>query len=225
MYSLGWRVFRDHVGGAVPTDRRRRSVVVGVLVAAGVAGVLVTLGLVAGWPDLRDGADAVGVALLALGLGVFGAACVPLRPGTADGSRLYWGAVSTAPDSSERYFRRGAAPTIDPGDRDDVMRDAVAVRTALVPEVHRGLLVMVAVVLAFTGVVLWAGSSFLFLWVAVMTVVRTVISLARLGRVERARALAELLPDAPARTAARSVRPGRPGTRSGSKLSLPGDDR
>ena len=84
---------------------------------------------------------------------------------------------------------------------------------------------VVAVVLSFTGVVLWAGSSFLFLWVAGMTVVRTVISLARLGRVERARALAEVLPDAPARTAARSVRPGRPGTRSGSKIALPGDDR
>ena len=174
MYSLGWRVFRDHVGGAVPADRRRRSVVVGVLVAVVVAVVLVTLGLVAGWPELRDGADAVGVALLALGLGVFGAACVPLRPSTADGTRLYWGAVSTAPDSSERYFRRGAAPTIDPADRDDVLRDAVAIRAALVPEVYRGLLVVVAVVLAFTGVVLWAGSSFLFLWVAGLTVVRTV---------------------------------------------------
>lgn len=225
MYSLGWRVFRDHVGGAVPADRRRRAVVIGVLVAVAAAVLLVGLGIVAGWPDLRDGGQVVGVVLLAPALGLVGAACVPLRPRAADGSRLYWGAVSTAPDSSERYFRRGAAPTIDPADRDDLLRDAAAIRAALVPEVYRGLLVLVAVVPAFAAVVVLDAPARIVVWVAVAVTVRTAASVIRLGRVERARALAELLPDAPARTASRSVRPGRPGTRSGSKIALPGDDR
>ncbi|MCJ1714165.1 hypothetical protein [Curtobacterium sp. VKM Ac-2922] len=225
MYSLGWRVFRDEFSRCVPAERRRRSVVVGVLVAIASAVVLVGVGLVTPWPDLGSAAGLVGVVMLALAVGVLGAALVPLRPTGPDGARLYWsGAMTQARDGVEQYFRRGGAPTIDPADRDDVLRDAAVIRAGMVPEVYRGLLLLVVVVLGTVAVVLLEVPARIVLWVALIAVVRTVTNVIRLGRVERARALAELLPDAPPRAASTSVRPGRPGTRSGSKLGLPGED-
>jgi len=225
MYSLGWRVFRDHVAGSVPADRRRRSLLVGALVAVAAAVLLVAVGLVFGWPDLRTAAGVVGLVLLALAAGVAGVALVPLRPRAADGTRLYWGTQISAPDPIERYFRRGPAPTIDPADRADVLRDADAVRAGLVPEVYRTVLLLVLGVLLFGAVIPLHVPGVWPVWLAVVGAVRLATTVTRLGRVERARALATVLPDVPARPVSGAVRPGRPGTPSGSKLALPGDDR
>lgn len=225
MYSLGWRVFRDHFGRLVPADRRRRSVVVGALVALAALVVAVGIGLVAPWPDLGDGTTVVGVVSLALAAGLVGAALVPLRPKDTEGARLYWsGQMMQAPDAIERYFRRGPAPTIRPADRDELLRDAANIRAGLVPELYRcGLLLGVGVLLfgaAFTlhFTVVWC------VWITVLAAVRGVVTVIRLGRVERARALAEVLPDAPARPAG-GVRPRRGRGPSGSKLALPDEDR
>ncbi|ROS78359.1 hypothetical protein EDF24_1135 [Curtobacterium sp. PhB130] len=220
-YALGWRVFRDHFGRDVPADRRRFGFVVGVVTAVAAFVVLVVVGLVAPWPDLQGPAAWIGAALLATGPGAFAVALVPLRPRTADGARLYWsGSQMAAPDHVERYFRARTAPTIDPRDRDDVLRDAEAVRAGVLPEVYRGLVVVAATALAVAGVALLGLPARIVVWVALITAVRTVMNVIRLGRVERARALAATLPDVPA---APERPPGRRRSPNGSKIQLPGD--
>lgn len=220
-YSLGWHVVRAHFGRYVPAARRRRALGIGTIAAAAALVVLVVVGLVAPWPDLGQVAGWIGVVLLAASIGVVAVALVPVHPRTAGGTRVYWtGWQMAAPDHVERYFRSRGAPTIAPRDRDDVLRDAEAVRAGVLPEVVRGLVVVVAAALALTAVVLLDVPARIVLWVAVITAVRTGMSVLRLGRVERARALAAMLPDVP-------PDPHRPAPRrrspNGSKIQLPGD--
>ncbi|OIH97615.1 hypothetical protein BIU90_13620 [Curtobacterium sp. MCBA15_001] len=199
---------------------------VGVVVAVVAAAGLVATGLAFGWPDLGSAVAVVALVLLALAVGVFGAALVPLRPRTVDGSRVYWSGMGMqAPDPIERYFRSGPAPTIAPADRAAVLREADVVRAGVVPEVYRAVLVSVVAVLAFSAVALLQVPGAWPVWVSLIVVVRVVSDVGRLGRVERARALAAALPDVPPQRTPGPVRPGRPGTPSGSKLALPGDDR
>lgn len=221
MYSLGWSAVRQHFGQYVPADRRRRAVGVGAIAAAAALVVLLAVGLVVPWPDLRDVTAWIGVVLLASSVGVFAVALVPVHPRAAGGTRVYWsGSQMAAPDHIERYFRSRTAPTIAPRDRDDVLRDAEAVRAGVLPEVVRGFVVVVATALALAAVALLDVPARIVLWVAVVTAVRTVMSVLRLGRVERARALAAVLPDVtpdPEPPAARRRTP------NGSKIQLPGD--
>lgn len=220
-YALGWAVFRSHVGRAIPADRRRRMVLVGVLTAVAAAAVLVVVGSVAPWPDLHRPSGWIGVVLLALGAGGVGVAVVPLRPRAADGTRLYWsGPEMAASDPIERYFRAKGAPTIDPRDRDAVLRDAWAVRAGMVPEVFRGLVLTAVAVLVFGTLVLLDAPAVFPVWIGILIVGRTVTNVIRLGKVERARALAATLPDAPP-TAAKLAERRR--TPNGSKIRLPGD--
>ncbi|MFJ3380066.1 hypothetical protein ACIPJ2_06630 [Curtobacterium sp. NPDC090217] len=219
--SLGWSVFRADVGRAIPAERRRRMALVGVLTAVAAAAVLVVIGSVAPWPDLHHPSARVGAALLALASGAVGVAVVPFRPRAADGTRLYWsGSQMAAPDPIERYFRAKDAPTIDPGDRDDVLRDAEAVRAGMVPEVFRGLVLTAVAVLVFGALLLLDAAVVFPVWLGVISAGRTVANVIRLGKVERARALAATLPDVPST-------PAKPGeyrrTPNGSKIRLPGD--
>lgn len=220
-YSLGWSVFRANVGRAIPAERRRRMVLVGVLTAVAAAVVLVVVGSVVPWPNLHGPSAWVGAALLALAAGAVGVAVVPLRPRAADGTRLYWsGSQMAAPDPIERYFRAKSAPTIDPRDRDDVLRDAEAVRAGIVPEVFRGLVLAAVAVLVFGALLLLDAAVVFPVWLGVLSAGRTVANVIRLGRVERARALAATLPDVPPAATHSGERRRTP---NGSKIRLPGD--
>ncbi|WP_420369784.1 hypothetical protein [Curtobacterium sp. L1-20] len=229
MYELGWSVFRAEFGRYVPPDRVLRAVVVGAAVTAIVAVALVVVGLLAPWPDLREPLAWVGLLLLAVGAGTFAVAVVPLRPRPAGADRLSWsGAYMQAPERTERYFRMRTAPTLDPRDRDEVLRDAEVVRAGLVPDVFRGFLVAAALVLVAVGLLLVDAHLPIIGFVSVFLVGRLVTSLVRLGRVERVRALAEALPPIPA-SDGRPPQARRGGERpdrdrpTGSKLSLPGE--
>lgn len=220
-YSVGWSVFRANVGRAIPTERRRRMLLVGVLTAVAASAVLVVVGSVVPWPNIHGPLAWVGAALLALAAGAVGAAVVPLRPRAADGTRLYWsGSQMAAPDPIERYFRAKSAPTIDPRDRDDVLRDAEAVRAGMVPEVFRGLVLTAVAVLVFGALLLLDAAVVFPVWLGILAAARTVANVIRLGRVERARALAATLPDAPPTPAKPAERRRAP---NGSKIRLPGD--
>lgn len=229
MYSLGWQVFRDEFGRYVPADRRQHAARVGALVAGIAAVVLVIVGLLLGWPDLRDPLAVVGAALLAVAAGTFAVSVVPLLPRATDVDRLSWsGSYMQAPERSERHFRARRTPTIDPRDRDEVLRDAELLRSGLVPDVFRSLVVAVAIVLGAVALVLLGLPLRIVTVVSIVIVIRTVMNLVRLGHVERARALAAVLPDVEPRygtTAATSTQGDqahRPRS-TGSKLSLPGE--
>jgi hypothetical protein len=229
MYELGWKVFRSAFGRYVPPDRVRRAAAIGAVVAGVVVVLLVVLGLLVHWPDLREPLAWVGLVLLAVGAGTFAVATVPLRPRPAGADRLSWsGSSMQAPERTERYFRMRTAPTIDPRDRDEVLRDAELVRSVLVPDVFRGLVVVASLVLLVAGLLVIDAHLRVFGFVSVFLVVRVVASLVRLGRVERVRSLAEALPPVPANDRASSA-PRRPGARpdrnrpTGSKVRLPGD--
>ena len=227
MYSLGWQVFRDEFGRYVPADRRRRAIRLGALVAGIAAVVLLVVGLLVGWPDLRHPAAVVGTVLLAVAAGTFAVSVVPLLPRAADVDRLSWsGSYMQAPERSERHFRARKTPTIDPRDRDEVLRDAELLRSGLVPDVFRSLVVAVAIVLGAVALVLLGLPLRIVTLVPLFLVIRTVMSLVRLGRIERVRALAAVLPDVDPRrgttpaTSAHGDRIHRPAS-TGSKLSLP----
>lgn len=238
-YSVGWSVFGRTFGSLVPRDRRRRAYRIGAIVAATAAVVAVVLGVLLRWPDLGSPAGWAGCVLAAAGLGGFGAACVPLLPRPSGTERLSWsGTVMQAPERSERYFRPRAAPTIDARDRDEVLHDADLLRGLIVPDVFRMLLVIPAGLALVIGLALLDAHLQLIGFVSVALVVRLVVSVTRLGRIERARLLADSLPDVPRTDGRRGSAPGpaggttrppgrlpgagdRPGT--GSKLGLPGE--
>ncbi|MDM7886158.1 hypothetical protein QUG92_13675 [Curtobacterium sp. RHCKG23] len=226
-YELGWRVFRDRFDTDVPPDRRRRAVRVGILVGVATLVVLVVVGLSVGWPDLAGPAGWIGAVLLAVGIGGFAVACVPLVPRPPDAAKLFWsGSVMQAPERTERYFGRGPAPTIAPADRDEVLRDAELVQSGQVPDTFRGFVVTVAGLLAAVSLLFTDTHVRLFSFVPVFLIVRLVLGLVRLGRVERARVLAAALPEVPPApspgSTAGSRRTHRPAPR-GSKLGLPDD--
>lgn len=196
-------------------------VLVGVLTAVAAAAVLVLLGAVTPWPDVHRPVAWVGIVLLVIAAGAVGAAVVPLRPRAADGTRLYWsGSQMAAPDPIERYFRAKDAPTIDPQDRADVLRDAEAVRAGIVPEVFRGLVLTAVAVFVFVALLVLHTAAVFPVWLGILVAARTVANVIRLGRVERARALAATLPDAPPAPTAPAERRRTP---NGSKIRLPGD--
>ncbi len=220
-YSLGWSVFRANVGRAIPAERRRRMVLVGVLTAVAASAVLVVVGSVVPWPNLHGPLAWVGAALLALAAGAVGAAVGPRRPPPGARPRRDWsGSQMAAPDPIERYFRAKSAPTIDPRDRDGVLRDADAVRAGMVPEVFRGLVLTAVAVLVFGALLLLDAAVVFPVWLGILVAGRTVANVIRLGRVERARALAATLPDAPPTPAKPAERRRAP---NGSKIRLPGD--
>jgi len=220
-YSLGWGVFRVTLDQYVPADRRRRAVRIGVVVAVAAAVVLVAVGLVLGWPDLGSPAARVGLVLLATGAGAVAVSCVPLGPRPAGTERLSWsGSFMQTPERTERYFRGSRAPTIDPRDREAVLADAELVRAGLVPDVFRTLFVVPATVLVLVGFGLIEAHLRIVGFVSVALVLRMLVSVVRLGRVERARALAEALPPAPQVPTVERKRPSGP---AGSKLGLPGE--
>lgn len=231
MFSLGWRAFRDHVSRSVPADRRRRAARIGALVAALALAVLVIVGSVAPWPDLGEPVTWVGIVLLAIAVGLVGVAAVPVRPRSADGSRVDWsGSLLPAPDDTERYFRTRSAPTIAAQDRDQVLRHAEAFRTAIMPELWRSLVLIAASVVAFGAAVVLDLPGRVALWVAVMSAAWSIAGARRLGRVERARGLAESLPSPeaepqPQRQRERQRRDHAPRspTARGTKLGLPED--
>ena len=225
MFSLGWRTFRDHVGRDVPADRRRRAVRIGV-VGAGLALVaFVVVGSFAPWPDLGEPVTWVGIVLLAVAVGLVVVAAVPVRPRSADGSRAdSSGSLLPAPDGIERYFRTRSAPTIAARDRDQVLHHAEAVRAAIVPELWRSLVLIAASVVAIGAVAVLDLPGRVVLWVAMFSTLWSIVGARRLGRVERARALAVSLPDAdvPPEARGRAHHPRTPSS-NGSKLGLPGD--
>jgi hypothetical protein len=225
MFSLGWRAFRDRVGRYVPLHRRRRAARIGALVAALALATFVVLGSVAPWPDLGEPATWVGIVLLAIAVGLVGVAAVPVRPRSADGSRVdRSGSLLPAPDEIERYFRTRAAPTIAVRDRDQVLRQADAVSIAIVPELWRSLVLIAASVVAFGAVVVLELPGRVVLWVAVFSAAWSIAGARRLGRVERARSLAESLPspEVEPQSYRRSGSPRSPAP-NGTKLGLPGD--
>lgn len=227
-YELGWQVLRARFTTDVPPDRLRRALWIGALVAVGATAVLVTVGLLVGWPDLSGAVGWIGTLFLAIGAGGFAVACVPMVPRPADASKLYWsGSVMQAPERTERYFRRGPAPTVAPADRDEVLRDAELIISGQVPDILRGFVVTVAGVLVGVALLVTEAHIRVFGFVSVYLLVQLVVGLVRLGRVERARALAASLPEQPSRpptssrpngTRRAEHRPGR-----GSKLGLPGE--
>ena len=226
-YELGWRVFRDRFDTDVPPDRVRRAVRIGGLVGLVALVVLVVVGLTTGWPDLGGPTGWIGTVLLGAAIGAFAVACVPLVPRPADAAKLYWsGSVMQAPERTERYFARGAAPTIALVDRDEVLRDAELVQSGQVPDTFRGLVVTAAGVLVAVSLVITDAHVRIFGLASAYLVVRLVLGLVRLGRVERARVLAASLPEAPPAppraTGTDRPEPRRPSSR-GTKLGLPGD--
>jgi hypothetical protein len=225
MFSLGWRTFRDHVGRDVPADRRRRAVRIGALGASFALVAFVVAGSFAPWPDLGDPVTWVGVVLLAVAVGLVVVAAVPVRQRSTDGSRTdSSGSLLPAPDGIERYFRTRSAPTIAARDRDQVLHHAEAVRTAIVPELWRSLVLIAASVVALGAVVALDLPGRVVLWVAMFSTLWSIVGARRLGRVERARALAVALPDAevPPEARRRDHHPRTPSP-NGSKLGLPGD--
>ncbi len=165
--------------------------------------------------------------LLAVGIGGFAVACVPLVPRPPDATKLFWsGSVMQAPERTERYFGGGPAPTIAAADRDEVLRDAELVQSGQVPDTFRGFVVTAAGVLAAVSLLVTDTHIRLFSFVPVFLIVRLVLGLVRLGRVERARVLAASLPEVPPAPSpddsAGSRRTHRPAPR-GSKLGLPDD--
>lgn len=230
MYELGWRVFRDAFGRDVPPERLRRAVAIGAAVAGLVAVALVVIGGATHWPDLRQPPGWFGTGLVVVGVGAFAVAAVPLhtRP-TAAGRRSWSGTAMQAPERTERYLRMRTAPTIDPRDRDEVLRDAEMVRAGLVPEVFRGMLVVPGVLLMGIGILLIDTHLQIIGFVSVVLVVRVVTTVVRLGRVERVRGLAEALPPLPTTADRGPSGPRGAGSRphrdrpTGSKLSLPGE--
>ncbi|WP_267424999.1 MULTISPECIES: hypothetical protein [unclassified Curtobacterium] len=225
MFSLGWRAFRDHVCRSVPADRRRRATRIGALVAALALAALVIVGSVAPWLDLGEPLTWVGIVLLAIAVGLVGVAAVPLRPRSADGSRVDWsGGLLPAPDDTERYFRTRSAPTIPERDRDQVLRHAEAARVAIVPELWRSLVLIAASLVAFGAVVMLDLPGRVVLWVAVSSAAWSIAGARRLGRVERAGRLAESLPS-PEVEPQPHRRDGslRSPTPRGTKLGLPED--
>ena len=225
MFSLGWRAFRAHVGQSVPPDRRRRAARIGALVAALALAALVVAGSVTPWPDLGEPMTWVGIVLLAIAVGLVGVAAVPVRRRSADGSRVdRSGSLLPAPDDTERYFRTRVAPTIAARDRDQVLRHAEAVRIAIVPELWRSLVLIAASVVAFGAVIALDAPGQVVLWIAVLSAAWSVAGARRLGRVERARGLAESLPAAEVEPQQhrRGASPRSPAP-NGTKLGLPGD--
>lgn len=219
-FRFGRQTLRARLPYVVPSGRVRVAVLVGCCAAVGAAAVA-TCALVFGWSTIGIGRGAPGVVLLALGVGLLGAACAPLRGyGIADSTEYL------PPERTERYFARqpgGVAPTIDAADRDLVIHRATATRDRLVPSVVRITLVAAGWAVGILGAnLLGAPLSLLsFYWLAVLAyAVRGVV---RIGYVQRANDLAELLPpvepDAPRSSRGRTLGRGP----NGSKIRLPGD--
>lgn len=222
--GVGWTTYRARVAEDVPRRGRRRARAVGSTVGAATLVVLVVIGVLLPWPDLRTVAAWVGMVLLALGIGAFGAACVPITSRPSGASSQSWsGSVMQAPERTERYLRGRAAPTIDPRDREAVLRDAGLLRTGLVQDVFRTIVLAPSTLFAVAGAWLLGIRLGILVGSVVFVLVRAGISLVRLGRVERARDLARSLPP----TVDGTGRPHRRGDGTsrtpGTKLGLPGD--
>jgi hypothetical protein len=248
MFRIGWRAFRERLPLTVPSGRFRVAVIVGVLVAAvvGALGSWIAVAHAAGptgWGAVA--LMAIGIGGIGAGCVPFGAYGVPTDsdPRSPDAAEAEAEAEDTAAtgvrnppaptpppsydvrttDRIARYFARmpgGRAPTIDPDDRELVLRLSDARREQLVRAILRSTLLGAGWVVAAGGLSLLdvPFNAFQFYWAFVLGLAAT--NVVRLGRVERARELAALLPDAP-HVQRRSGTPNR--APRGSKLGLPGE--
>jgi hypothetical protein len=228
VYDIGWRVFLDRFPALISRERRRRLVVVGVVVALVVVVGMLAVGLLTG--DFGASSPSgllwvVGSILLGTGVGFVASVFVPVGPSG-------W-AVLPLPgigwrtqEAIARYYRR-SPPPVAPEHRDAVLDGMPERRDVLVRATFRGLLLLVGWALALLGVIavdvgaigsLHTGLFLIPFW-PLVSAGTAIAGIRTLGRQEQLRVEAGALPPVPPPRPPR----GRPGTPSGSKLSLPGE--
>ncbi|MFJ3380067.1 hypothetical protein ACIPJ2_06635 [Curtobacterium sp. NPDC090217] len=197
MFRLGWQAYRTHFGDGVSVVKVRRALVFGAVVTVVAAAVMTGLDLAFDWTGPGAGRAILAVALLSLGVGLVAIACCPIgRPldpaATINGRQVRPDTARTVRGSVQRYLVR-TMPAMRPEDRHAVLTDTLLYRRGVIKDVTQWSPLVVGGLLAsLAALLLGTFSQVVPLWF-VLYAGNIAVWLHRLGRAERARAVAETL--------------------------------
>lgn len=197
MFRLGWQAYRAHFGDAVSVVKVRRALVLGAVATLFAAVVMTGLDLAFDWTGPGVGRATLAVALLSLGVGLVAVACCPIGwpldpAATINGRQVRPDTARTVRGSVQRYLVR-TMPAMRPEDREAVLTDTPLYRRSVIKDVTQWTPLVVGGLLAsLAALLLGTFSEVIPVWF-VLYAGNIAAWLHRLGRAERARAVAETL--------------------------------
>lgn len=195
MLALGWQVFRRHAFDVLDRGRMRRAGLWSAGTAVVAAAAMTVLQARLGWTGTGPASSAVGIALLAVGVGLVVFACLPTRrppdpSATINGRQVRPTERAAVRAAVEPYLLRRPRP-VRPEDREVVRTDTVLLRRSLIGTLRRAAPAVLSVVAAVGALVALGQLRWWYLAWAAVWVGQVSETLVRLGRSERARRAAE----------------------------------